>query len=290
MSAAPVAAGEDLVTPVRVGRPDAPLRLTVWAQQDYSHLASRPAIAAVFHDVFEQWARAHPGVQLEISVMPALEMHKAKLLLAAAAHRLPDVASVDSFWMPLFLEGGHAQPLDPFWPAADRADYVPFAIQALSDRAGHVYGIWHGTDCRMLYYRKDLVPVPPRTWDELLSRPRASRASGPSRATPTNPGGGGPGTLTPLPWSGGRAGAWSTRMAGPCSARSPTAPGWSASCASCARRSRRGPRRAPCSGTTTTSSWSLPPSRATRPCSWAGAGSSPTSRPGSRPRSSRSGT
>ena len=38
--------------------------------------------------------------------MPALELHKAKLLLAAAAGRLPDIASVDSFWMPLFLEGG----------------------------------------------------------------------------------------------------------------------------------------------------------------------------------------
>src|SRR5437762_1961161 len=164
-----LASADALVTPVRVGRPHAPLTLTVWAQQDYSHLASRPAIAAVVHDIFEEWARTHPDVQLEISVMPALEMHKAKLLLAAAAHRLPDIASVDSFWMPLFLEGGHVQPLDPYWPAADRADYVPFAIQALSDPAGHVYGIWHGTDCRLLYYRKDLVPVPPRTWDELIA-------------------------------------------------------------------------------------------------------------------------
>jgi len=160
---------DSLVTPVRVGRPDAPLVLRVWAQQDYSHLAARPAIANVFHEIFAEWARAHPDVQLEISVMPALEMHKAKLLLAAAADRLPDVASVDSFWMPLFLEGHHVQPLDPYWPAEDRADYVPFAIEALSDKEGHVYGMWHGTDCRMLYYRKDLVPVPPKTWDELIA-------------------------------------------------------------------------------------------------------------------------
>jgi len=161
-------ASDVLVTPVRVGRPDAPLVLRVWAQQDYSHLAARPAIASVFRQIFTEWAEAHPGVQLEISVMPALEMHKAKLLLAAAAGRLPDIASVDSFWMPLFLEGHHAQPLDPYWPAEDRADYVPFAIEALSDKEGHVYGMWHGTDCRMLYYRKDLVPVPPKTWDELI--------------------------------------------------------------------------------------------------------------------------
>lgn len=166
--AASGAAAEELVTPIRVGRSDAPIKVTVWAQQDYSHLASRPAIAAIFRDIMEDYARTHPDVQLEISAMPALEMHKAKLLLAASAGRLPDVASVDSFWMPLFLDGGHVQPLDPYWPAEDRADYLPFTIDTLSDAQGHVYGIWHGTDCRLLYYRKDLVPTPPATWDELL--------------------------------------------------------------------------------------------------------------------------
>jgi hypothetical protein len=68
-------------------------------------------------------------------MMPALEQHKAKLLLAAAAGRLPDVASIDSFWLPLFREGGHLQPLNDYWPAADRADFLPFTVEMLSDRA-----------------------------------------------------------------------------------------------------------------------------------------------------------
>jgi multiple sugar transport system substrate-binding protein len=170
--AAPVAA-QDLVTPVRVGRADAPLTLTVWAQQDYSHLAARPAIANVFTSVFDDWARAHPDVQLRVSVMPALELHKAKLQLAAAAGRLPDVASIDSFWLPLLA--GDVQPLDEFWPADDRRDFLPFTVQTLSDPAGRVLGLWHETDCRVLFYRKDLVPVAPRTWDELLDT--ASRVS-----------------------------------------------------------------------------------------------------------------
>lgn len=162
------AAQSDLVTPVRVGNPEAPLSLTVWAQQDYSHLASRPAIAGVFAGVFDAWARATPGVNLRISVMPALEQHKAKLLLAASAGRLPDVASIDSYWLPLFLEHGAVQPLDAWWPAEDRADFLPFTISTLSDPAGHVYGMWHETDCRVLYYRKDLVPQAPKSWAELL--------------------------------------------------------------------------------------------------------------------------
>ncbi len=81
--------------------------------------------------------------------------------------------------MPLFLEGGHVQPLDPYWPAEERADFLPFTIDTLTDAQGHVYGLWHGTDCRVLYYRTDLVPEPPRTWDELLAiASRISRERG----------------------------------------------------------------------------------------------------------------
>ncbi|MCA1586001.1 MAG: extracellular solute-binding protein [Acidobacteria bacterium] len=166
---AALSVAQPLVTPVRVGRADAPMKLTVWAQQDYSHLAALAPVADTFQAVFTKWAVANPGVQLEVSMMPALEQHKAKLLLAAAAGRLPDVASIDSFWLPLFLEGGHLQPLNPYWPDAHRADFLPFTIDTLSDRSGNVYGVWHETDCRALFYRKDLVPVPPQTWDELLA-------------------------------------------------------------------------------------------------------------------------
>ena len=171
-------ADDSWVTPVRVGNPDAPLRLTVWAQQDYSHLAALQPIADAFRVAFADWARSHPGVQLDVSMMPALEQHKAKLLLAASAGRLPDVASIDSFWLPLFLDGGHLQPLDADWPESDRADFLPFTTETLS-RDGRIYGLWHETDCRVLFYRKDLVPVPPRTWEDLLAiAPRVAREHG----------------------------------------------------------------------------------------------------------------
>jgi multiple sugar transport system substrate-binding protein len=163
---ASISRAQELVTPVRVGRADAALTLRVWAQQDYSHLAARPAIADAFTSVFDDWARAHPDVQLRVSVMPGLEMHTAKLQLAAAARRLPDVASIDSFWLPLLMND--VQPLEAYWPEDDRRDFLPFTIQTLSDPDGHVLGLWHETDCRVLFYRKDLVPAPPRTWAELL--------------------------------------------------------------------------------------------------------------------------
>jgi multiple sugar transport system substrate-binding protein len=169
-AAAPVRAepGDDPVTPVRIGRADAPLVLSMWAQQEYSHLAAREDMASTFHEIFRQWALAHPDIRIDISTMPALELHKAKLMMAAANDRLPDVASIDSFWVPLFMAGKHIQPLDPYWPKEDRDDFLPFTIDTLKDTEGHVYGMWHGTDCRVLFYRKDLAPRPPQTWDELI--------------------------------------------------------------------------------------------------------------------------
>jgi len=71
---------DGLVTPVRVGRADAPMTLNIWAQPDYFHLAARPAIADAFTIVLDDWARAHPAVQLRVSVMPGLELHKIRLL------------------------------------------------------------------------------------------------------------------------------------------------------------------------------------------------------------------
>ena len=44
---AAAAAADDLVTPIRIGRADAPLTLTMWAQPDYSHLAARQGIAGI---------------------------------------------------------------------------------------------------------------------------------------------------------------------------------------------------------------------------------------------------
>ena len=133
--------GEGLVTPVRIGRADAPLAVSMWAQQDYSHLAAREETAKVFEQIFRDWARANPDIRIDISVMPALEMHKAKLMMAAASGRLPDIASIDSFWMPLFKMGEQVKPLDPYWPAEDRADFLPFSIDTLTGSDGHLYGL-----------------------------------------------------------------------------------------------------------------------------------------------------
>ena len=223
-------------------------------------------------------------------MMPALEQHKAKLLLAAASGRLPDVASIDSFWLPLFLEGGHLQPLNEYWPAEDRADFLPFTTETLSDRSGNIYGLWHETDCRALFYRKDLVAEPPKTWDALIAT--ASRIARERR-------------IAGYLYNAGRweahrlrspadvlgAGRRAGRRRRPSGVR-PAAASRSAGARAvvpAARRCRAARRRARCSPATTTSSCRPRRSPATSRCSSAATGRSASSRTRCRRKSSPSG-
>ena len=148
------------------------------------------------------------------------------------------------------------QPLDPYWPAEDRADFLPFTIQTLSDAAGHVYGMWHETDCRVLFYRKDLVPVPPR-------RPGTSCSTTASRVAreqhivglslQRRPVGGRPSSITSaMFWAQG--GELVDDDGRPIFGEPPNRERCSASSASCATRSSAARRRDRCSATTTTSS------------------------------------
>ena len=159
----------------------------MWAQPDYSHLAAREPIAAAFRDVFERvGARA--------------SRRRDRHLGDAGAGAAQGEAAA----------GGRARAGCPTWPRSTasgcrcsaragtssrstrtgRRRTAPTSCRSpsstLSDTAGNVYGLWHGTDCRVLYYRKDLVPKPPRTWDELIATAtphRAARRASPATST-----------------------------------------------------------------------------------------------------------
>lgn len=93
-----------------------------------------------------------------------------KLLLQASQGRAPDVAQVDSY---LFGRMSRfAQPLDDAMARHGLVldDWFPGVRPVMTGGAGtSVRGLQFTTDVRVLYYRKDLVPRPPVTWDELLS-------------------------------------------------------------------------------------------------------------------------
>ncbi|MCA1728474.1 MAG: extracellular solute-binding protein [Actinobacteria bacterium] len=92
----------------------------------------------------------------------------AKLLVQASQDREPDIAQVDSYTFPRFLE--YAQPIDEYLEDAGMVeDYFPFARNLMVGSGGEVKGLQFTTDVRVMYYRNDLVPEPPASWDEMIS-------------------------------------------------------------------------------------------------------------------------
>ena len=91
----------------------------------------------------------------------------ARLLKQANEHRTPDIAQIDSYVFPRFYE--YVYPLDGYLEETGVTDdYFPFIESLMLGDGGVVRGLQFTTDVRVLYYRKDLVPEPPASWDEVL--------------------------------------------------------------------------------------------------------------------------
>lgn len=90
----------------------------------------------------------------------------ALLLEQASQGRAPDLAMVDSYIFPRFY--AYVRPVDEYLGDISLVDYFPFIREIMTGPDGEVMGMQFTTDVRVMYYRRDLVPTPPASWDELL--------------------------------------------------------------------------------------------------------------------------
>jgi multiple sugar transport system substrate-binding protein len=78
---------------------------------------------------------------------------------------------MDVIWPAEFASAGWAMPLDGFFPAAEREQFLTAPISA-NIYEKKIYGVPVFVDAGMLYYRKDLLVkygfAPPGTWPELV--------------------------------------------------------------------------------------------------------------------------
>jgi multiple sugar transport system substrate-binding protein len=172
---------DELVTLDRVGAPEASKTLKLQINAGYSHQAPDPAAAEGFQKEFERWAREHPEWRLELNIIPdsMSTTEQARLLEKARVGQAPDCANVDSFAVPLFIEQGALTPLDEHFTREEVDDLLPYVRDVISGPDDRVYAWWWSTDLRVLYRRTDLVPEPPRTWDELIEAGTAAEEKDP---------------------------------------------------------------------------------------------------------------
>ncbi|MCW2541073.1 MAG: transporter substrate-binding protein [Frankiales bacterium] len=78
-----------------------------------------------------------------------------------------DVVLVDVIWTAEFAAKGYLVPLKGSY-ALPTTGLLPATVKAAT-YAGTLYAAPETSDGGLLYYRKDLVPTPPTTWDEMIA-------------------------------------------------------------------------------------------------------------------------
>ncbi|GMV64233.1 MAG: hypothetical protein AMXMBFR75_00410 [Candidatus Hinthialibacteria bacterium] len=164
--------------------------LRVWYNWLLEEMPGRLAAIAEFE-------KRHPGVEVRNSRISGVTQYNPqdqKLLCSVGGGDPPEVVLQDRFTIGGWAARDAFLPLDPFierdWKAGlpdaiTQADYYP-ACWNESVYQGKVYGIPNGTDCRAMYWNRDLIeaaagnpawhlfddsgkPRPPWTWEEMLS-------------------------------------------------------------------------------------------------------------------------
>jgi multiple sugar transport system substrate-binding protein len=90
----------------------------------------------------------------------------------AAKDKNIDLINMDTIWTPEFAEAGWLRELK----GAEKEDALDDVLAGPAESVqwkGKTYGIPLNTNVQLLWYRKDLVPNPPETWDEMIQMAKA---------------------------------------------------------------------------------------------------------------------
>jgi multiple sugar transport system substrate-binding protein len=86
----------------------------------------------------------------------------------AAGDKNMDIINTDTIYTPEFAEAGWLKEMTGANKQDALDDVLPGPAASVTWK-GKVYGIPTNTNVQLLWYRKDLVPTPPKTWDEMIA-------------------------------------------------------------------------------------------------------------------------
>jgi multiple sugar transport system substrate-binding protein len=117
----------------------------------------------------EKWNAAHPDekVTFKEQTDQADQQHDDLVQHFQSKDANYDVVSVDVIWTAEFAAKGWLQPLKDQL-AVDTSKMLPATVKT-GTYNNTLYAVPYASDGGLLYYRKDLVPNPPKTWDEMMS-------------------------------------------------------------------------------------------------------------------------
>src|SRR6478752_3062450 len=123
----------------------------------------------VVRPLVDKWNAAHPNekVTFKEQTDQADQQHDDLVQHFQAKQSDYDVVDVDVVWTAEFAAKGWLQPLKDKM-AIDTSAMLKPTVDSGTYK-GTLYAAPQTSDGGILYYRKDLVPTPPKTWDEMMS-------------------------------------------------------------------------------------------------------------------------
>jgi len=118
--------------------------------------------------LIDEWNERNPDNQARIVELSGLADQQRNEMVkhAQSGKSTIDIYNLDVTWMAEFAEAGYIRELDE-----DTVDVSGFLQKPLETCRydGSLYALPFNTDAGLLYYRTDLVPLPPDSWDAIKS-------------------------------------------------------------------------------------------------------------------------
>ncbi len=173
----PVPDNVQWVTADRIGNPNG-AAINYSVQLTYSQQASIPARVDYLTKASTEWAKAHTNYKLIPEVQGGTqEQIFQKMLQQLASNTAPDFFQIDGMFFPLAYP--NLTPIDSYVSKDEVNDYFDWARKVMIDpKDNKLKGFWFITNAVGLWYRKDLIPNPPKTWDEWIATAQALKAKG----------------------------------------------------------------------------------------------------------------
>ncbi|MCP2238771.1 ABC transporter substrate-binding protein [Thermoanaerobacterium thermosaccharolyticum] len=137
-----------------------PVTITYSAGKD-----STPATQKLV-EAFEQ---KYPNIKVKVQELPnsSDDQHNSYVTALSAGDSSIDVLAMDIIWTPEFAAANWLLPLDDKFTQEMRDKFLSGPVEAVT-YDGHIWAVPRFTDAGVLYYRKDIISTPPKTWEELI--------------------------------------------------------------------------------------------------------------------------
>jgi multiple sugar transport system substrate-binding protein len=117
---------------------------------------------------------------IQLALLPSnADGQRQQLVRRLAAHDASiDIMGMDVVWAPEFAEAGWIKPVpDNIKAQVTTGGTLPASLKTATWKKT-LYALPYNTNTQLLWYRKDLVPAPPATWDQMISQAVALRQQG----------------------------------------------------------------------------------------------------------------